>query len=169
MFEGWENFYLIVGPSAAALIGLMFVVVTLSTSRDPDQTEWGKHLYTSPIVYHLTVVVLFSCAAMVPGIPRLLVGGVTGIAALGGLAFGIRSTIGIARRQPTGEDSLFDMWWYGVAPTAGYLGLGASATSLLLGKWWADDLLGATLVSLLLISIHAEWDLVTFLAPRATK
>ena len=169
MFEGWENFYLIVGPSAAALIGLMFVVVTLNTGRGTDQAEWGKHLYTSPIVYHLTVVVLFSCAAMVPDIPRLLVGGVTGIAALGGLAFGIRSTVGIAKRQPTGEDSMFDMWWYGVAPTAGYVGLGAAATSLLMGEWFADDLLGAALVSLLLISVHAEWDLVTFLAPRAKK
>ena len=56
MFEGWENFYLIVGPSAAALIGLMFVVVTLTAGRERDQTERGKHLYTSPIVWHLAVV-----------------------------------------------------------------------------------------------------------------
>ena len=46
MFEGWENFYLIVGPSAGALIGLMFVVVTLTAGRERDQTERGKHLYT---------------------------------------------------------------------------------------------------------------------------
>jgi hypothetical protein len=169
MFEGWENFYLIVGPSAAALIGLMFIVVTLSTNRDPDQLELGKHLYTSPIIYHLTIIVLLSCAAMAPDIPRLLFGCVTALAALGGLAFGIRSTLGIARRRPTGDDSLFDMWWYGVAPTFAYLGLGAAGASLLLGGAWSDDLLGAALVALLLISVNAEWDLVTFLAPRARR
>ena len=43
MFEGWENFFLIVGPSAGALIGLMFVVVTLSQGRDRQQYETGKH------------------------------------------------------------------------------------------------------------------------------
>ena len=42
--------------SAGALIGLMFVVVTLTAGRERDQTEHGKHLYTSPIVWHLAVV-----------------------------------------------------------------------------------------------------------------
>ena len=28
-FAGWENFYVIVGSSAGALIGLQFVVITL--------------------------------------------------------------------------------------------------------------------------------------------
>jgi hypothetical protein len=30
---GWENFYVIVGSSAGALIGLQFVVVTLIANR----------------------------------------------------------------------------------------------------------------------------------------
>ena len=68
MFEGWENFYLIVGPSAGALIGLMFVVVTLTAGRDRQQTERGKHLYTSPIVWHLAVVLVLSGAAVAPTI-----------------------------------------------------------------------------------------------------
>ena len=38
-----------IGSSAAALIGLMFVVVTLTAGRRRDETERGKHLYTSPI------------------------------------------------------------------------------------------------------------------------
>ncbi len=32
-FSGWENFYVIVGSSAGALIGLQFVVLTLISSR----------------------------------------------------------------------------------------------------------------------------------------
>jgi hypothetical protein len=32
----WSNFYIMAGSSAAALTGLMFVVITLVAGRDPD-------------------------------------------------------------------------------------------------------------------------------------
>ena len=167
MFEGWENFYLIVGPSAGALIGLMFVVVTLTAGRDNQQTETGKHLYTSPIVWHLAVVLMLSGAAVAPGInPRAF-----GFAGLGlsvlGLAMGCRSAIGIWHHKMTGADSFFDMWWYGIIPSVVYLGLGAAALATLSGVAWRADAVAAALMALLLVSIHAEWDLVTFLAPLA--
>ena len=64
MFEGWENYYLMIGSSAGALIGLMFVVVTLTAGRDRAELEHGKHLYTSPIVWHLAVI-LALCVGLV--------------------------------------------------------------------------------------------------------
>ena len=71
MFDAWENYFLIVGPSAAALIGLMFVVVTLTAGRDRQQVERGQHLYTSPIVWHLGVVLVLSGLASAPTVtPR---------------------------------------------------------------------------------------------------
>ena len=99
MFRGWENFYLIVGPSAGALIGLMFVVVTLTAGRERDETERGKHLYTSPIVWHLAVVLLLSGAAVAPAVSPKLFGLLTGAVALLGILLGVRSTVGIARGQ----------------------------------------------------------------------
>ncbi|MER3445884.1 MAG: hypothetical protein C4291_03175 [Candidatus Dadabacteria bacterium] len=36
--DGWENFYVIVGSSAGALIGLQFVVVTLIADRPALRT-----------------------------------------------------------------------------------------------------------------------------------
>ena len=99
MFEGWENFYLIVGPSAGALIGLMFVVVTLTAGRDREQTERGKHLYTSPIVWHLAVVLVLSGAAVAPTIHPELFGIVSAGLALLGVAMGVRSAVGIRRAQ----------------------------------------------------------------------
>jgi hypothetical protein len=169
MFVGWENFYLIVGPSAAALIGLMFVVVTLSTARDPQQIELGKHLYTSPIVWHLGVVLLLSCGAVAPSVTPGPYGVVTLAASLIGLSFGLRSTIGIHRSRLTGADSLFDMLWYGIVPALVYVALGGAGLGVLLGKGWSATAIAATLLALLFASIHAEWDLVTFLAPRANK
>ena len=167
MFEDWENFYLIVGPSAGALIGLMFVVVTLTAGRERDDTEQGKHLYTSPIVWHLGVVLLLSGAAVAPNIDGLLFGIVSGALALLGVAIGIRSAVGIARARLTGADSLFDMWWYGIIPAAVYVGLGGASWAVLAGAPWSASAVAAAMMALLLVSIHAEWDLVTFLAPMA--
>ena len=167
MFEGWENFYLIVGPSAGALIGLMFVVVTLSQGRDPQQYENGKHFYTSPIVWHLGVVLGLSAAAVAPPMTPTLFGIAVSLLALIGIGFGLRSTIGIGRHRLTGADTMFDMWFYGILPTIAYLAMAASAVAMLLGSRWAETAVAASLTALLMVSIHAEWDLVTFLAPRA--
>jgi len=44
LLSGWENFYVIVGSSAGALIGLQFVVVTLIAERPPrDADAAGQH------------------------------------------------------------------------------------------------------------------------------
>jgi len=167
MFDGWENFYLIVGPSAGALIGLMFVVVTLTAGRDSQQTEAGKHLYTSPIVWHLAVVLMLSGAAVAPGVSPRLFGFVSLALSLAGFAIGCRSAIGIWSRKMTGADSFFDMWWYGIIPALVYIGLAVAALATLSGAGWRADAVGVALMALLLVSIHAEWDLVTFLAPLA--
>jgi hypothetical protein len=167
MFEGWENYYLMVGSSAGALIGLMFVVVTLTAGRDRAEVERGKHLYTSPIVWHLGVILTLSGAAAVPGITAAHFGLATlGLAVLG-LGWGIRSALGIWRRPGAPDASGFDMFWYGVAPAIVYIGLGIAGLGLLTEKPWGTNAVAGGLMALLLVSIHAEWDLVTYLAPMA--
>lgn len=167
MFAGWENYYLMVGPSAAALIGLMFVVVTLTSGRDTEQVERGKQLYTSPIVWNLAVVLVLSGAAAAPGLSPRLFGIASGGLGLLGIGMGIRSAIGIHRARYTGPDTLFDLWWYGVMPALAYFGLTVAGGAVLQGASWSASAVAAALMALLLVSIHAEWDLVTFLAPRA--
>ena len=167
MFEGWENFYLIVGPAAGALIGLMFVVVTLTAGRDTPQAQRGKHLYTSPIVWHLSVVVALSGGAVAPNINAHFFGYATLALALLGLALGCRSTLGIWKHRMTGEDTAFDTWWYGIIPALSYVGLAVAAGATVTDVSWRADGIALALMALLLVSIHAEWDLVTFLAPLA--
>ena len=168
MFEGWDNYYLCLGPSAAALIGLMFVVVPLTAGRDRKEVERGKHLYTSPIVWHLGVVLVLSGAASAPTMTPKLFGAVTAGLAVLGIVMGIRSTIGIARVPLSGEENnAFDVWWYGLAPAVVYVGLGVAAGMILAGSRWGASAIAGALMALLLVSIHGEWDLVTYLAPNA--
>ena len=167
MFEGWENYYLMIGSSAGALIGLMFVVVTLTAGRDRAEVERGKHLYTSPIVWHLAVILTLSGAAAVPGISAPLFSAATICLAILGLGWGIRSTAGIWRRPGAPDAAGFDTFWYGIAPALVYVGLGIAGLGLFSGQAWGASAVAAALMALLLVSIHAEWDLVTYLAPIA--
>ena len=168
MFEGWENYYLGIGRSAAALIGLMFVVMTLTAGRDRKELAPGKHLYTSPIVWHLGVVLVLSGAASAPTMTPKPFGVLAGGLAVLGVALGVRSAIGIARLRISGEENTaFDIWWYGIVPALAYTGMGAGAAMILWGNRWGPSAIAAALMALLLVSIHGEWDLVTFLAPDA--
>src|SRR6516162_9425779 len=56
--SGWESFYVIVGSSAGALIGIQFVVVTLVASmrRRPDAASLLAFLGVSGIVYAAIVI-----------------------------------------------------------------------------------------------------------------
>lgn len=168
MFADWDNYYLMLGPSAAALIGLMFVVTTLTAGRDREQVERGKHLYTSPIVWHLAVVMVLSGAASAPTVSARWFAAVSGGLSVLGIAMGIRSAVGISRSPTTGDwDHTFDVWWYGIVPALVYAGLGAASALLFLGDRWGPSAIAGALMGLLLVSIHGEWDLVTFLAPDA--
>lgn len=167
MFEGWSDYFFMIGSSAAALIGLMFVVVTLTAGHNSDQVERGKHLYTSPIVWHLAAVLVLSGAAIAPAMSPNLFGSVSGALALLGIAIGVRSAVGITRRPGAPDAAGFDMFWYGVAPALVYVGLAIGAIAVLRHQSWAASLVAADVMALLLVSIHAEWDLVTYLAPIA--
>src|SRR3954463_2216746 len=108
MFEGWENYYLMVGSSAGALIGLMFVVVTLTAGRDRAEVERGKHLYTSPIVWALAVVLALSGMAIAPSVSARIFGLASGGLGLLGVAIGVRSAIGIMRTPGAPDSPGFD-------------------------------------------------------------
>ena len=167
MFEGWQDYYLLIGSAAAALIGLLFVVVTLTVGRELDTIERGQKLYMTPIVFHLGGIVLLSGVAMSPVATPGLYALASGIIALIGLVGCIRIAHGI-RTGPLGPTSDYDMVWYGIVPAAAYLLLfGASMLLALRPSEMALAAVGAMLMAQLLISIHSAWDLVTFLAPRS--
>ena len=167
MSEAWGEYFFMIGSSAAALIGLMFVVVTLTAGRDRDEVERGKRLYTSPIVWHLAVILVISGAAIAPMLSAKLFGIGSGCLAVLGMIVGLRSAFGISRRPGAPGAAAFDVFWYGVAPAIAYVGMAIASVGLVERQAWGAGAIAADLMALLLVSIHAEWDLVTYLAPIA--
>ncbi len=169
MFEDWGEFYLFAGGAAAVLIGLIFVVVTFMQDRPRSAVLAGAQLYMGPIILNLSFVLVLSAAALTPGITAGEMAAITAVAALWGLARGIWSIVGIGgfRADDNQPPHWTDVWFYGAIPAAIHLCLAAVAAAFCQHWAGAERGLAVVVTALLLAAIRNEWDLVTWLAPKA--
>jgi hypothetical protein len=166
VFHRWDSYYFMIGSAGAGLIGLFFVVVTLTQGFDRDRALRGTSLYMTPSIIHFAAVLSVSAVAVAPGLPVAVTAGLFGLAALVGLGNAIWATIGIGfRRMGPEAPHWSDIWLYGVAPSAIYLGLIAAAIAFAERSAWAVYANAALLLALLLIGVRNAWDLITWMAP----
>ncbi|MFL6255122.1 MAG: hypothetical protein ACJ74T_08855 [Pyrinomonadaceae bacterium] len=161
----WGNFYVIVGSSAGALIGLQFVVMTLIAGRPLGRGEeeaQASDAFSTPSVVHFGVVLLLSAGASAPwdGVGALAV--LWWLAGLGGIVY----TAVVTRRmraqkayRPVFEDWLFHI----LLPLAAYVMLAVSAFAARSSTRPALFVVGAASLLLLFVGIHNAWDTVTHL------
>ncbi len=156
----WQNFYVIVGSSAGALIGLQFVVLTLVASLPGMQSLGGEAFVTPTIVYFGTALLLAG-AMSVPWhqlAPVLLLWGVIGLL---GLFYTVTITVRLRRQDlyvPEFEDWLF----HSILPVSAYCGLMAAACLATAIEGAALLCVGAASLLLLFIGIHNAWDAVIY-------
>lgn len=167
MFEGWDSFYLLIGGAAGALIGLLFVVVTLTTNLDRQQALRGAKVYMTPTVFHFAVVLATSALTAVPHLPGYVAASILGTFAGLGLAYAANVWRMLRRRDAPEPPHWTDYWCYGVWPGVIYVAMIAAAIALGMGEPWAPDAVGAAALGLILLGIRNAWDLVTYLAPAA--
>ena len=158
----WGNFYVIVGSSAGALIGLQFVVITLiaDTPITRGDAQAGG-AFTTPSVVHFGVVLLLSAMVSVPWSGIATVAALWGVVGLCGIVY----TVIVARRlrvqttyKPVFEDWLFHV----LLPCAAYAALAVSAGAAHSHERPALFLVAAAALLLLFIGIHNAWDTVTY-------
>ena len=161
--DGWENFYVIVGSSAGALIGLQFVVITLIAGRPIVRGEaQAGEAFSTPSVVHFGVVLLLSAVISAPWY------GIGAVAVLWGLVglCGIAYVAIVARRMRTQTiyRPVFEDWLFHVLlPFAAYAMLAGSAFAARSHARPALFLVGAAALLLLFDGIHNAWDTVTHL------
>jgi hypothetical protein len=166
MFRDWENFYLLVGSAAGALIGLMFVVAMLTAGLDSKRVAQGARVYVTPIVFHFAVVLLVSTITAVPGLVLHASGAILAGCAAVGFVYSGTTTIRMFGRDWDDQPDLSDKFFYGIAPALLYLLGGAGALGLWLSPENAAYVIGGTMLALLLVGIRNAWDLATFLVHR---
>jgi len=158
----WQNFYVIVGSSAGALIGLQFVVLSLIANRPNAQVDpQAGGAFATPTIIHFSTVLTLAGILSAPwnGIdsPRVLCGAV----GLTGVAYAVIVTRRMRRQtayQPEFEDWLFHI----LLPFAVYVTLAVSAYAAGSHLYEALFGVGAAVLLLLFIGIHNAWDAVTY-------
>lgn len=159
---GWANFYVIVGSSAGALIGLQFVVMALVADlpRTPSQAQAG-HAFATPNVVHFATVLLLSAILCAPwqGIgPVALIWGILGLFGVGYSGIVIRRL----RVQTTYQPVLEDWMFHAVLPFSAYATLAASAYAARSHVHRAMFGVAAAALLLLFSGIHNAWDAATY-------
>ncbi len=158
----WENFYVIVGSAAGALIGLQFVVLTLIASLPTSRSDaQAGGAFATPSVVHFGVVLLLSAIVSAPwreigyvAIHFRVIG-----------FFGIIYTAIIVRRvrgqtvyQPVFEDWLFHV----LLPFVAYAVLLAAAFLAITQTRLAMFFVGGATLLMLFVGIHNAWDAITY-------
>jgi hypothetical protein len=164
----WEAFYVIVGSSAGALTGLMFVVITLAADSTLPRTPESVNAFATPNVIHFAAVLLLAAVLSAPWRnlpdPAHLVGA-TAIA-------GIIYVLVVARRmlRQHGYKPVLEDWiWHLILPTAAYAALFVAAAGLSHDQHWAPFLIGGVNLLLICIGIHNAWDTVTYIVANRNK
>jgi len=162
LLSAWENFYVIVGSSGAALIGIQFVVIALIADMRQRPTADTIGDFGTPTVVHFGGALLVSALLSAPW-PSLVPASVALAACgLGGLVY-VAVAIRRARRQTTYRPVLEDWIWYMILPAGVYAALALAALFLSSLTQLALFVIAAVALGLLLIGIHNSWDTVTHL------
>jgi hypothetical protein len=168
LLAGWESFYVIIGSSAAALTGLVFVVIVLGAEIGAGATTGTVGAFGTPTVVHFCAVLLDAAVLSAPW-PGLRGPGI-GIALLAvlGLAYTLE-VFGRARRQTEYAPVLEDWIWHTILPLLAYTSLLCSG--LLLSRHPEPCLfaVGGSVLLLLFIGIHNAWDAVLYIAVERRK
>ncbi len=168
VFAAWSNFYVITGSSAAALTGLMFVVVTLvagARSQPPEVATTGFSAFSTPTVVHFGTAFVISGLMSAPWKSFSDASLAIGVIGVFGIAYVLR--IVYLTQRLTEYQPMFDDWiWYAILPLIGYVAILASAIALQTAASEALFALAGGTMLLIVIGIHNAWDVVTYLVTQ---
>ena len=156
-FAEWDSFYVIVGSSAGALIGLQFVVMTLIAVRPPRGGPEVGGAFATPTVVHFVSVLLISVLARVPW-PGMTAAAIAfGLSGICGTLYALVVVRRMARQNSYRPD--FEDWFFhAVLPLFAYAGLATSAIAAPTYPSQALFGIGGAALLLLFTAIHNAWD-----------
>ncbi|HEX5012120.1 MAG TPA: hypothetical protein VFY71_17165 [Planctomycetota bacterium] len=157
----WESFYVIVGSSAAALTGLMFVVITLVAERRGPQTGRAIGAFASPTVVHFCAALLVSAVLSAPWRSVATAADVVGVMGLLGVGYAA-IVVRRARAVSVYRAVLEDWVWHALLPLVAYVDFAIAGLCLEGFSAGAQFAIAGGTVLLLLCGIHNAWDAVTY-------
>ena len=162
-FSAWENFYVIVGSSGAALTGLQFVVIALVTELQRKRSTDQIDAFATPSIVLFCAVLLLSAILSAPW--HALSSAAIAVGITGGA--GVVYTALVVRRvtHQTGYVLVFEDWLFHTGlPFVAYLTVLAASLTLVSHTVDAEFGLASASLLLLFVGIHNAWDTVTYIA-----
>jgi len=159
----WETYYVIVGSSAAALTGLMFVVIALIKDSGLPRSSQTVAAFGTPTVVHFCAALVVAAILTAPWRTLTSIAGAVGVVGVAGLAYTLM-VLRQARRQTDYKPVLEDWLFHTVFPVAAYGAILIAALVLRADPEHSLFAVGAAVLALVLIGIHNAWDTVTYVA-----
>ncbi|HEX4269757.1 MAG TPA: hypothetical protein VHZ32_00150 [Rhizomicrobium sp.] len=157
----WDNFYVILGSAAGALIGLQFVVMTLIAERPTATSGDAARAFATPTIVHFSCCLLIAALICVPW-PDMTtgacVGGAVGVCGLLYMTVILMRMLRQSAYRPDWEDWTFHI----VLPFLAYSLLALSSLEAVSHARQALFGVGVTTLLLLFIGIHNAWDAVAY-------
>ncbi len=152
------------GSSAAALTGLMFVVITLvSRTERAEDVHAGTSAFSTPTVMHFAAALLISAVLIAPWRSLVHAGVVVALIGVFGLVYILR-VMHRTRRLTIYTADLADWIWFTILPFGAYGAISAGAIALAAAPVQGLFILAGGLVLLIFIGIRNAWDIVTYIA-----
>lgn len=165
---GWDNFYVIIGSSAAALIGLQFIAIALVADTATPRDRGAIRAFGTPTVVHLGAVLMVSAILSAPW-PALLFASIAlVICGVGGAMFTL-SVARHARRQSAYQPVLEDWLWHWILPFIAYAALTVGAILLRRESVLPAFVVAGAALGIVLIAVHNAWDTVTYIVLTGGK
>ncbi|PYP87712.1 MAG: hypothetical protein DMF61_08660 [Blastocatellia bacterium AA13] len=157
----WNSFYVILGSSAGALIGLQFVVIALIAGGSAPRTTEAGAAFATPSVVHFGVVLLLSAVLSAPWHAIRSVAFFWGLVGLSGIVYAV--VVARRMRAQTIYEPVFEDWLFHVLlPCAAYAILAGSAYAARSSVRPALFFAGSSMLLLLFVGIHNAWDAVIY-------
>jgi hypothetical protein len=161
--SAWESFYVIVGSSGAALTGLQFVVIALTTELRRRRSTAQFDAFGTPTIVHFCAALLISAILSAPWRELWSVAVAIGITGALGLLY-----MAVVMRRVRSQmlyALVFEDWLFHTAlPFLAYATVLSAGLTLV---HHTDDALfgvGSASILLLFIGIHNAWDSVTYIS-----
>ena len=163
--DSWRDFYVFIGTSAATLMGLVFVVVSLG--KGVLRTEQGRRAvraFYTPVVSFFTTEIAVALLMLIPKSSPTALGALLCATGAAGLTY--MGLSGALEQRSSSDLAPEDVVFYIALPFLSYIALVIGA----IGVWRATSFglytTAAVMILLLLTGIRNAWDLVIYIAQR---
>ena len=168
LLAGWDNFYVIVGSSAAALTGLQFVVIALTSEVRTGASPTALEAFATPTIVHFCSVLLLAAIITTPDHTTTTL--TVCLLAVG--FFGVvyaASVIIKALKQRSYKPVLEDWIFHAILPAIAYAWLFVAGTFVLRSAGAALYCVAGASLLLLFIGIHNAWDAAVWMTTKPRK